>query len=378
MTWLILISSILTVIVGYLTHFFLSGSVFKTNNLDEYNLKADFKKHEKRFEKVLTILISLNAIGVIGGVVYLSDLITQNNLNPMNPFWYRMFNSLLSKGELGFNLSYSLFSYLILLQGVSIPLSGIYYVFINKKKHYTLIVLALPILFGIITLQRYIIVSSLFYWVITVAIMISFLKNEERKRVRYKFLKHLSYIFFLFVSMIIFVIIVRMKIDQGGFSDKILIYSLESIYRYVSGNIVALDNFIMSDFELKNGIVIFDSFIKWFMRFGILSSENIARVEYKFVDVGSSTMNTYSYIRILYEDFGILGLLSFSYIWGGVTSLATDRLFKRLSLVNLIIVILLSYSFFISFFSFSLHNIAMVVFMISMAKMVSLSLKKVI
>jgi hypothetical protein len=134
----------------------------------------------------------------------------------------------------------------------------------------------------------------------------------------------------------------------------------------------------MSDFELKNGIVIFDSFIKWFMRFGILSSENIARVEYKFVDVGSSTMNTYSYIRILYEDFGILGLLSFSYIWGGVTSLATDRLFKRLSLVNLIIVILLSYSFFISFFSFSLHNIAMVVFMISMAKMVSLSLKKVI
>jgi hypothetical protein len=108
-----------------------------------------------------------------------------------------------------------------------------------------------------------------------------------------------------------------MKIDQGSFSDKILIYSLESIYRYVSGNIVALDNFIMSDFELKNGIVIFDSFIKWFMRFGILSSENIARVEYKFVDVGSSTMITYSYIRILYEDFGILGLLSFSYIWGG-------------------------------------------------------------
>jgi oligosaccharide repeat unit polymerase len=362
-TWLIIFSSVISVIVGFYTHYFLKHSG-KAKIYIDVNTTDTIYFNETRLEKLLKVLILLVAIGVFGDIIYLSKLIREYSLNPLNIFWYRFVYSSLASGEIEYNFIHSLFNYFMLLNNIAIPLSGIYYVFFRKKKILFLAPLILPFIFGIATLQRFTIISNLTYWIFTIFFTMFFLRNDKMQKVQKDFFKILGVLFIFIFIIIISVISIRINIDTGGLGKKVIKLGIQSVYLYISGNIVALDQYLIGCEDYKNGAILFNSILKWLARFGLYSTQDVPTKRYLFINIGPAVMNTYSYIRILYEDFGIMGLLPFSYIWGILTSVSINSLFDKFSLVKLIIANLFVFSMFISFFTFTLHNLTMIIFLV--------------
>jgi hypothetical protein len=84
----------------------------------------------------------------------------------------------------------------------------------------------------------------------------------------------------------------------------------------------------------------FRSLFKWLARLGLLDPQSVIGVNNPFVAIGSWTkVNTFSFAKTLYEDFGIFGLLIGNVIWGGITRHAIQKLMNHFSLVNLFFVV---------------------------------------
>lgn len=361
-TWFIILVSISTVIIGYLTYYFRDTlrSVV-VSNAAEVDYSIEF--NQANIEKLLKTLLVLVCIGVFGEIGYLVYLVKSNDLQIINLYWYRYFFSGAARGKFGWDIIHSLFSYLILLDYIAVLVSGIYYVNLEgKKKLFIYGPILLAVVFSIITLQRNLFLSNLVLWFGGCLFMAFFIDERRRRQVLKNLLRKLLFLSLFIVFILFFVIGIRFNIDLGGASiDKLIDLGMKNIYCYVSGNIVALDQYLNRDIVLKEGSFILESILKWLSRIGIVSAESVPSKYLEFIDVGPIYMNTYTYIRDLYDDFGMFGLLPFSYTWGVLTSLAIHKLYQRFRLYKLMFASLMLFSFFISFFTFYLHNLTMVV-----------------
>ena len=138
---------------------------------------------------------------------------------------------------------------------------------------------------------------------------------------------------------------------------------IEQIQYYVTGNVVGLDQFLKSDLPFHSGKGISRTILKWFSRIGFIDESSVLETKYNFVKISPVLIsNVYSYIRPLYEDFGVYGLLIFSLLWGIITAGATNALLNKFSLTNLYLVVALTFAMFMSFYGFHFLYLSKIIY----------------
>ena len=142
-----------------------------------------------------------------------------------------------------------------------------------------------------------------------------------------------------------------------------------SLYFYVAGNVFWLDKYLMTNPEPYLGLSIFRSFIKWFVAFGMMDKSAILSPNYEFYKLYNIEGNTFGFFRVPYEDFGIIGIMTIPYIWGWIGYFTMKKYVQRFTLVRLGAVAFVLFSFFLSFFGFTLlafTSMAWMLFLLSL------------
>ena len=72
--------------------------------------------------------------------------------------------------------------------------------------------------------------------------------------------------------------------------------------------------------------------------------------------------NTFTFVKTLYEDFGILGVAFISTIWGALARYFIEKGFKNFSLLNLFIIAVFVLTFLMTFYESFFHCIIMFIY----------------
>ena len=178
-------------------------------------------------------------------------------------------------------------------------------------------------------------------------------------------------IFVMLISILV------LRIDFTGIrqisSEQILYYATGSIYSYFAGPLVALNQFLIEDNSWTMGASMFRGLIKWLVRFYIFDESAVLDFYYSFKHIGKSYyLNTFTYIRPFFEDFGVFGLLIFSYSFGMTVSFFYQKVLNNFSYVKLNLAGLMVFSLIMSFYNFTLFNIASILYSIAIIKMLEM------
>lgn len=120
-----------------------------------------------------------------------------------------------------------------------------------------------------------------------------------------------------------------------------------SIYWYISAPLAAFGEFLANwEGEYLNGQSLFLPVYKWLSRFGLAPPTTIALYSDKLYI--PHMVNVYSYLRNIYEDFGVLGVAVVPYLLGWVSSVLRRRANLFLPYLNmyLILLVLIIFSFY--------------------------------
>lgn len=356
-TWTVIFVANTSVIVGYLTVYLL------TKNDLFYITTPSFELHfeENQLKKIISLLSLIAFIGAMGQVVLFYNDIVSDGRNPFNIFWYREKYLELGESPGEFSLFYSLFNWFLILNNVGLVLSAIYYTHFNTKLRYALTPLIISIFYSMILLQRSYFVNSLGIWLGVSYLLLFYLQGAKRENA-VKLLKkafiNLGIVFFLIIFL---VIIIRFNINVGGDGEfsTLVADAYKSILTYIAGTPVALNHYLDREVQLEGGKVLFQNFHKWFARLGLADKSSVVTINMEFVNMGTSYGNVYTYIRILYADFGIYGLVLFTYLWGALGAYTIHRFIKKFSLVLLFFSAIVIFSYFYSFYSFIFQRVTL-------------------
>ncbi|MEX0721069.1 MAG: O-antigen polymerase [Balneolaceae bacterium] len=255
-------------------------------------------------------------------------------------------------------LSYKLGSYLINFCFVANLLGGALLTSTRKIKWIGLLPLFSAFLTSISIFGRFGIISSLAFLFLSYLIISFFKPDSERVRL----IKNLSVtavlvvfgLYFLFYYIVLARYSIALDLQE---------YFNKTIYFYFSGGVSALDDFLKTNFTHSYGTSSFRSFFKWLARFGLWPSENINSSYDSFTKVSPSlSINTYTYIRSLYIDFGITGVVFFSFAWGAGVKILLKKVYSNFNILYLYFAIILIYSSLMTFYSFYFESISLVIF----------------
>lgn len=358
-TWILIFLSVITLSVGYITNISVNANI---NFYPSYSFFSELNISLTKKILIVTFLTSTIAITIT--LLFLLDRVGGLHQLLKDPFGFRsMVVNLNKMSILEWDIRLSLLSYCVELNLVSIVCSGLLYIYNKSKQKW---IIFLPILnalfYSIITLQRFFFIKNMIIWIFIIITSLIFYNADDKKE---KIKKTITFFVGILVIIIsILFIIIFLRIDFGG--EKIdysltLRYAISSIYLYFSADIVALDRFLLKfDDNFLLGVSALRSLTKWLVRFGIYD-ESFARTVYeKFVKINSTrSMNTYTYIKLFYEDFGIYGMLALNYFVGILSSKAFDTMYQKCNFVSLFIAASIFFMLFFSFFDFYFINITM-------------------
>lgn len=331
---------------------------------------------EINYKKILIFVISLNIIVGISLYFYLIYLAEErgNILRYfLNPIMSRMLVVKTMKEE-NWNFTLALASYGTSLNIVNLVMSGI--LFTSKKIIYKLISLGsliLGIAISLINFSRYSLIYMILNWILSMFLFSYWLGQDRRKKI----LKSMLIIVLVSIILIFtaFYVIISMRYFTVTETEISKTFT-EQLFYYVTGNIVALDIYLTHDHTLLHGKGVFRSITKWLSRIGLMDENAVISWKYNFVKISPQFIsNVFSYIRPLYEDFGVYGLLILSFLWGFFTAKILDNYLLNFSLVKHYLSVFLSFSFLMSFYGFNLLGITEILYFVIVFKILELMTK---
>jgi oligosaccharide repeat unit polymerase len=359
-TWTLIFISLFSLSFGYLTVFFLYEP-FNINN--EFNINKLFNEHKIKFNILLIVIISL--FGISGAIYKVSAHTGSIYEYLSNPISAR--NAIIyfeQKSIKDWDIFYSFSNYLVNFNYAALILGAVYFVIAKKKRVLSIIPLFVAIIYSVVTFQRYYFIQAVVIWFFSVLFFLSIANVPEKKRIVRSFMLYIFSGIFITGGLLLGIVLLRVDYGTGDVDYfRTIEWAFRTIVFYVVGNIVALDNFVMQENELLYGLSLFRGFIKWFIRLQLYDPELGKNIYNNFTNVGSSIMNTYSYIRPFYEDFGTLGLIIINYIYGFIGSIIVHVAIRNISLVKLHFAATIFFSLFLSFFNFTLLNFTMFLFL---------------
>ncbi len=353
-TWFVIFAGLSMVYAGFYTAKMLSeGFVVKLHFSERGQLP--FSLHNIQW--IIIILSTISLIGRFGTSYMVYTQIGGIEKYLLEADAVRKFLVQTAQGNTGVNMVYyKIFSYLGSFTTIAVVLAG---AVSNLKKSKLLSVYPLLVaaFHSVVTLQRVYFVKHYVIWMAVSFIIIYFYPTSEQKEAIKKFIRSvITFIFITFIFVTV-VVVLRHLLVPGSQLSKII----NNFYFYIAGNIFWLDKYLMTDPDVLHGTSILRSFVSWFARFGLIEEGSIMSPHYEFYKLYDTLGNTFTYLRIPYEDFSIAGVVIYSYVWGWSAFYILKKYLEKFSLVRLYLAALLIYSFFWSFFGFGLTAITTIV-----------------
>ena len=364
--------SLLLVIVGYLYIRLFSFS----EDIAIYSVSKIKRKISLNYNYLLLIILLLNIIIIVSAAIFLYSLAQERGgileyfINPIRARQLIVETTVQS----GWTILLGVTSYGMNLIVMSSILSGI--LFCSKytyHKTFSFVSIILTIFISIVNFSRYSLITPTLMWLFS-AFFISYYFEHHRRKSLFKQLMIVLIIFVLIFSLFSYVIIsLRHFTDEENIGKT---YILQANY-YLAGNIVGLDRYFMRDDPFLWGRGIFRTIYKWIVRIGVSDEHDVLGYNYEFVKIASQYgTNTYSYIRTLYEDYGVIGLFILSFFWGIFSGMLAKSFITKFSLLKLYFIIIISLAFSLSFFGFYFVNITRVIYEILIFSMADLYFRK--
>lgn len=353
-TWILLLSSNITIVLGFYICYHSHGF-----NQKYYDTQARQMLYcdDKKLVYLIVLLFGLSMISTVMNTYLRAQEvggIYEYFINPMQARGITIEKSREAKFETRYIESvlaiFKNFNY------VGIILSGVLFA---SSRRYRIISL-LPILYAFIgslsTFGRFFLITNTFLWFCSVFYVSAHLPEEDKKRNFRLLLKILIFIAVIILLYFTFIVVFRTKImmKYSAKTGRIVELLGQHIYSYFVGNIAMLDFYLLGNIQYYYGASIFMNLIRWFNALGLYEDPRILHFfyYYDFIKTRYLLMNTYTYVRYLYSDFGEPGLILFSFIWGLLSYKALIAYLKKFTLARLYLISLVSYSLFISFFFF--------------------------
>ncbi|MEX0724234.1 MAG: O-antigen polymerase [Gracilimonas sp.] len=300
-----------------------------------------------------TILIFITVANELGGIdAYLRTPIGVRSLfvgyqnDPLTPppFTYKAGSYLINTGFAG-----SIFG-------------GVLFAIKDKIRITGLSILVVFLIASVATVGRYTFVNSLFFFIFSYILATFFMDREYRKKRLLEIVFYSIILVALLALFTFFIIEIRTTINSQSAVKE---FALKTSYLYLTGGISALDNFLSQDFSLVYGQSSFRSIFRWLIRFDIWPEASLMLVHEPFTSVTPTiSINTYTHIKSFFEDFGTVGVLCFSFIFGASCKLTTLYSLTDLSFIRIGIAVTLIFAAFMSFYSFYLHSITTIIYRI--------------
>jgi oligosaccharide repeat unit polymerase len=186
-----------------------------------------------------------------------------------------------------------------------------------------------------------------------------FLANEQRTKRLWEFVLYST----LFVGILGGLTYLVIQTRGVGRILDVEEYIIKTGYLYVTGGVSAFDQFLLDDFNYAYGQSSLRSFFKWLARVGIWPDDNLFVVHEPFIKVTPSIeINTYTYAKSFFEDFGIYGVLVGSFIYAAITKLIMVHSLKRFSFFYIMLAVTMIFSLLMTFYSFYFHSVTTIIY----------------
>lgn len=333
-----------------------------------YNTDFDreFKKEYKlkvNINLLIKLVIGISLLSYLGAL--LSAYAISKDIGGISIYFSRPLMvrqevvELLHNKVYGTPILFRLGNYLINIGFISTLLGGILLASGGRFRLWGLFPLLGVLISQLVTFGRYYFVNGLVFFFTAYVLFIFF--NNKKDQLRQ--IGGVLLYSFLSVSIIMILSYYVLK-WRSPLANDIIALVKESFYFYFVGGVTALDiNHQIHDFKPSMGVYSFRSIYEKLALFNLYDKELVKSVFNPFVKVSPSySVNTKTFINPLLQDFKIYGVLFISSIWAILTSFFTLRFYKTPSLLNLLIVSILTFSLIISFFSFYFQSITMMVY----------------
>lgn len=358
-TLFILLASIILIVLGFVFYrlFFMDSNWLIERQIH----KSMFI--EINYHKLSVFILGLSLIVAVAVVINTYLIASERGgfvKYITNPILSRKLVSDLASGK-DWKLIYSLSGYGVSMNFIGNILGGL--LFASEKKRHKLLSLIpvfIGIVIGLLNFSRYTLVYSILLWLFSILLVTYFLEEERQKST----LKQLLFISIGFVVTFFFIsyLIITLRFFTSSESEIRETYFLQLNY-YLIGNVIALDRFFEQDLAFHWGGSLFRSILKWLARLGLWDEGAVMEANYSFVKIDHNlVMNTYTYIRVLWEDFGLAGLLPGSFIWGFFSAYTMKRFLDKFSLIRLYFGVIIIIALFLSFFGFFFVAISKIIF----------------
>jgi len=353
-TYIIIISSIISFVLGYLYKSFFSEDIHKKRK--QKQIQIDYKF-------VFIVLLITIIIYCISFYYHISILSEERGgwiKYIINPIMARQ--AVVEAGKLSsWNIGLALSSYGVALITVIGIMGGV--LFTSKNKFYiafSILPLLLGFVFGLFTFSRYSIIQIIMYWSFA-ALYFSYFQNKE---LRSKTIKRLGIALGFQVMLFIGLVYIIVNLRYFTESNKDIANTFQEQFTYyIIGNIVGLERYFDESPPLLYGKRLFNPIEKWLNRINVLNDTHPLEFRFNFTRTSNTEhINTFSFIRPLHEDFGTVALLILSFIWGYIGLYFLLSLLDSFSFIRFYIVIVFCFSVTMSFFGLSFLNYTKVLY----------------
>ncbi len=315
--------------------------------------------NEQELKKTIYVLVLLTLLGIVVKSSVIANHFGGYDIYFRNPLQVRLLVTNLDDFNLNLQL-YRIGSYLSNIGLISSIYIGILY--IKGKSNYIIIFLTVFIFFisSLVTFSRFIFITYLVFFFLSSLFVSLFISEDEKTRVTKKL---------TFLAIIILTImasaITAIFAFRTFYSDEIGQKFTQSIYFYLSGGVIAFDNFYQSNAmqELTLGASSFRSIIKWIDALDLWPFAEALETHDDFTRVAPSFyMNTYTYIKPLIQDFGVIGMSMIVFLWAYLAKFTMKWMLEKFSIYRLYFAIIVSFSLIMSFFSFYFQAVSNIIF----------------
>jgi oligosaccharide repeat unit polymerase len=231
---------------------------------------------------------------------------------------------------------------------VGFVLLGVYLYLEERKRKYFYLAgfLTVSLAIGLTNLSRFEVTVNILYLIMAYSFMYSTDRRKSPRRAVFDIVVPFASIAALFVA----IDLLLGKSALYGHTDR-LRGALFSTYWYIASPLAAFNEFIStSDGHHHLGEYMFYPFYKWFYRFGLAPEPQMSYYGEK-VYLPFMT-NVYTYLRNIYEDFGIIGIAVVPYLLGWATCAVRLKAARSFAYLNLYLVLLAM--IFFSFYNYYL------------------------
>jgi oligosaccharide repeat unit polymerase len=227
---------------------------------------------------------------------------------------------------------------------IGFVLLGIFFYWDNNKTRYLYVLsyLLLSMGIGILNLSRKGVLVNILYLVFAYIFVHPIYQHRKLKQVFCNL-----FIPLIFIALLFALIDVLLGKSQAFGHESRFTGFVFSIYWYIASPLAAFNEFITNfDGNYLLGQSMFFPIHKWLYRLNLVEQSNIALYSEKVYL--PYVANVYTYLRNIYEDFGILGVAAVPYLIGWVASFMRRRAriyFQHLNLY-LILLVFITFSFY--------------------------------